>query len=80
MKVNGNKLWNKMVGMSTTGKIATSLILKDAVGCCLYVNQARKNKEMTPKQRTDVANYDLANGVINNPATVNNPKTKIIML
>ena len=58
-------VWNAMVNMSTTGKIASSLILKDAVGCYLYVNQARKNKEMSPKQRADVANYDLANGVIN---------------
>ena len=65
MKINGGRLWDKMVNMSTTGKIASSLILKDAVGCYLYVNQARKNKEMTPKQRADVANYDLANGIIN---------------
>ena len=60
-----NKLWDKMVNMTPTQKIATSLILKDAVGCCLYVSQARSNKEFTPKQRSDVANYDLANGVIN---------------
>mgnify|MGYP007069921413 CR=1 FL=1 len=58
-------LWNSMVNMSPTGKVATSLILKDAVGCYLYVNQARTNKKMTPQQRADVANYDLANGVIN---------------
>ena len=60
-----NRLWDKMVNMTPTQKIATSLILKDAVGCCLYVSQARSNKEFTPKQRSDVANYDLANGVIN---------------
>ncbi len=58
-------LWNSMVNLSPTGKIATSLILKDAVGCYLYVSQARSNKKMTPQQRADVANYDLANGVIN---------------
>ncbi len=58
-------LWNTMVNLSPTGKIATSLILKDAVGCYLYVSQARSNKKMTPQQRADVANYDLANGVIN---------------
>lgn len=58
-------IWNSMINMSTTGKIASSLILKDAVGCYLYVNQARTNKKMTPQQRADVANYDLANGVIN---------------
>lgn len=60
-----NNLWNKMVNLTPTQKIATSLILKDAVGCCLYVSQARSNKKFTPQQRSDVANYDLANGVIN---------------
>lgn len=52
-------------GLTPTQAIATSLILKDAVGCYLYVSQARSNKKMTPQQRADVANYDLANGVIN---------------
>ena len=61
----GSNVWNKMVNLSPTTKIATSLILKDVVGCCLYVSQARSNKKMTPQQRADVANYDLANGVIN---------------
>lgn len=60
-----NKIWNGMVNLSPTGKIATSLILKDAVGCYLYVTQARSNKKFEPKQRADIANYDLANGVIN---------------
>ena len=59
------KIWNGMVNLSPTGKIATSLIMKDAVGCYLYVTQARSNKQFTPQQRSDVANYDLANGVIN---------------
>ncbi|MBQ8168647.1 hypothetical protein IJZ97_04435 [bacterium] len=70
MKINAinkmaNKAWDTMVNLSPTGKIATSLILKDAVGCCLYVGQARRNEKFTPQQRADVANYDLANGVIN---------------
>lgn len=60
-----NKIWNKMVNLSPTQKIATSLILKDAVGCYLYVSQARSNKKFTPEQRSDVANYDFANGLIN---------------
>jgi hypothetical protein len=54
-----------MTNLSPATKIASSLILKDAVGCYLYVSQARKNKKMTPQQRADVANYDLANGAIN---------------
>lgn len=58
-------LWSRMVSLSPTQQIATSLILKDAVGCYLYVSQARRNKKFTPEQRADVANYDLANGVIN---------------
>lgn len=52
-------------GLTPTQTVATSLILKDAVGCYLYVSQARSNKKMTPQQRADVANYDLANGIIN---------------
>ena len=51
--------------ITPTQKIAVSLIMKDAVGCVLYVTQARSNKQFTPQQRSDVANYDLANGVIN---------------
>lgn len=60
-----NKIWNGMVNLSATGKIATSLIMKDAVGCALYVSQARSNEKFTPPQRSDIANYDLANGLIN---------------
>ena len=63
--MNVNKVVKSMADISPTCKIATSLILKDAVGCYLYVSQARSNKKMTPQQRADVANYDLANGVIN---------------
>lgn len=63
MKVSN--IGKSLINLSPTGKIATSLILKDAVGCYLYVSQARSNKKMTPQQRADVANYDLANGVIN---------------
>lgn len=58
-------IWNTMLNLSPTAKIATSLIAKDAVGCYLYVSQARRNKKFDPQQRADVANYDLANGVIN---------------
>lgn len=65
MPVNPASLGYKMTHMSPAATIATSIILKDAVGCYLYVTQARKNKKMTPQQRADVANYDLANGIIN---------------
>ena len=56
---------NTILNLSPTAKIAISLIAKDAVGCYLYVSQARSNKKFTPEQRSDVANYDLANGIIN---------------
>lgn len=59
------KLWNSMVNLSPTAKIATSLIAKDVVGCVMYTSTARSNKKYTPEKRADVANYDLANGVIN---------------
>ena len=57
--------WKKMVEMSPTAKIATSLIAKDVIGCVMYTGTARSNKKYTPEKRADVANYDLANGVIN---------------
>ena len=60
-----NKIWQKMVDLSPTTKIATSLIAKDVVGCVMYTSTARSNKDYTPDKRADVANYDLANGVIN---------------
>ena len=49
-----NKIWDKVANLTPTQKIATSLILKDAVGCALYVGQARRNKEFTPQQRSDI--------------------------
>lgn len=60
-----NKIWKSMVELSPTAKIATSLIAKDVVGCVMYTSTARSNKSYTPEKRADVANYDLANGVIN---------------
>ena len=59
------KIWKSMVELSPTAKIATSLIAKDVVGCVMYTSTARRNKKYTPDKRSDVANYDLANGVIN---------------
>ena len=63
MTING--IWKSMVALSPTAKIATSLIAKDVVGCVMYTSTARANKKYTPEKRADVANYDLANGVIN---------------
>lgn len=63
MTING--IWKSMVALSPTAKIATSLIAKDVVGCVMYTSTARSNKKYTPEKRADVANYDLANGIIN---------------
>ncbi len=63
-KITGN-LWQKMVNLSPTAKIATSLIAKDVIGCVMYTSTAKRNKKYTPEKRADVANYDLANGIIN---------------
>ena len=60
-----DKVWKSMVELSPTAKIATSLIAKDVVGCVMYTSTARSNKSYTPEKRADVANYDLANGIIN---------------
>lgn len=64
MKIVAN-MWNRMVNLSPTAKIAASLILKDVVGCVMYTSTARTNPKYTPEKRADVANYDLANGIIN---------------
>lgn len=58
-------LWKSMVELSPTAKIATSLVAKDAIGCVMYTSTARSNKQYTPEKRSDVANYDFANGIIN---------------
>lgn len=60
-----SNVWKKMTNMSPTAKVAASLIAKDVVGCVMYTNTARTNKKYTPEKRADVANYDLANGIIN---------------
>ena len=55
----------KFPKLSPAQAIAVSLIGKDVVGCVMYTSMARSNKSYTPEKRADVANYDLANGVIN---------------
>ena len=58
-------IWKTMTNLSPTTYFAISLIAKDAVGCYMYTSTARSNKRYTPEKRSDVANYDLANGIIN---------------
>lgn len=60
-----SKVGKALINMSPAMFFATSLISKDVVGCVMYTSTARKNKQYTPEKRSDVANYDLANGIIN---------------
>lgn len=60
-----SKVGKALINMSPAMFFATSLISKDVVGCVMYTTTARKNKQYTPEKRSDVANYDLANGIIN---------------
>ena len=45
-----NKIWAKMTNLSPTTYFATSLILKDAVGCVMYTSTARRNKKYSPEK------------------------------
>ena len=58
-------IWHKMNHLTPAKYVAVSMVLKDAVGCYMYTTTARANKAYSPEKRADVANYDLANGIIN---------------
>ena len=45
-----------------TGVAVTSIILKDALGCYMYVTQSLNNKKIPEEKRGFVAALDLANG------------------
>lgn len=59
------KIPKALLELSPTMYAATSLVAKDIVGCVIYTSTSRANKQYTPEKRSDVSNYDLANGVIN---------------
>lgn len=63
--VNLKLIGEKMANVSPAVATAVGLVSKDIVGCYMYTSTARKNKKYSPEKRADVANYDLANGVIN---------------
>ena len=62
------------------GVAVTSIVLKDAVGCYMYVNQSLNNKKIPEEKRAFVAALDLANGGLMIAAqliafkTISNPK------
>jgi hypothetical protein len=45
-----------------TGVAVTSIVLKDALGCCMYVHQSLNNDKIPEEKRKFVAALDLANG------------------
>ena len=59
----GNKFQQdpeKALAMATV----TSIILKDGIGCSMYVTQSMNNKKIPEKKRKFVAALDLTNGVL----------------
>lgn len=65
------------------GKMAiTSIVLKDGIGCAMYVNQSLNNKDIPDDKRKFVAALDLTNGGLMILAqlgtyfTISNPKVQ----
>ena len=67
------------------GVAVTSIVLKDALGCYMYVNQSLNNKKIPEEKRAFVAALDLANGGLMIAAqliafkTISNPKIQAKM-
>ena len=65
-----------------SGVAVTSIVLKDALGCYMYVNQSLNNKKIPEEKRAFVAALDLANGGLMIAAqllaffTINNKKVQ----
>ena len=59
----GNK-WNKDPEGTLALATVTSIILKDGIGCAMYVTQSLNNDKIPEKKRKFVAALDLTNGVL----------------
>ena len=65
-----------------TGVAITSIVLKDALGCYMYVKQSLNNKKIPEEKRAFVAALDLANGGLMIASqllaffTISNPKVQ----
>ena len=59
----GNK-WNKDPESTLALATVTSIILKDGIGCAMYVTQSLNNEKIPEKKRKFVAALDLTNGVL----------------
>lgn len=56
------KAWNKNPDGVLAGATVASIILKDGIGCAMYVTQSLNNKKIPDEKRKFVAALDLTNG------------------
>lgn len=61
LKALGNA-WNKNPEGVLAGATVASIILKDGIGCAMYVTQSLNNKKIPDEKRKFVAALDLTNG------------------
>ena len=61
LKALGNA-WNKNPESVLAGATVASIILKDGIGCAMYVTQSLNNKKIPDEKRKFVAALDLTNG------------------
>ena len=58
------KAFEKNPESALAGATVTSIILKDGIGCAMYVTQSLNNKKIPDKKRKFVAALDLTNGLL----------------
>ena len=56
--------WNKSPESTLALATVTSIVLKDGIGCVMYVTQSLNNKKIPDEKRKFVAALDLTNGVL----------------
>ena len=61
LKALGNA-WNKNPEGVLAGATVASIVLKDGIGCAMYVTQSLNNKKIPDEKRKFVAALDLTNG------------------
>jgi hypothetical protein len=59
----GNK-FQKDAAKALAATTVSSIIIKDGLGCAMYVNQSLNNKKIPEKKRKFVAALDLTNGLL----------------
>ena len=58
------KAFEKNPESALAGATVTSIILKDGIGCAMYVTQSLNNKKIPDEKRKFVAALDLTNGLL----------------